>query len=127
MNKSLRVPDYLGHILDAIAKISEYLDGMDWPAFSANSRTQDAVVRNLEIIGEAGRKIGSADPGFMERHPDFPLARAIGMRNALAHGYLDVKLDVVWKTAKSDLPALALQVAELLTRLGEQGKQGEQP
>ncbi len=115
MNKTRLIPDYLEHIREAIARVSDYLSGMDWEAFSKSRVTQDATVRNLEIIGEAARNILRADPKFAERHPDFPLGKAIGMRNILAHGYFEVKLDIVWKTIKEDLPDLAQKVENLLS------------
>jgi len=117
MRKELRIPDYLGHMIEAIARISSYVDGMDWNAFSASPLIQDATIRNLEIIGEAARNVLRADPEFAERYPDFPLGRAIGMRNTLAHGYFDVKLDIVWRTVQEDLPDLAGKVGDLLSLL----------
>ena len=118
MSKALRIPDYLGHINKAIARIRSYVAGMDWAAFVASPLTQDATLRNLEIIGEAARKLPRADPQFSATHPDFPLGRAIGMRNTLAHGYFAVKLEILWQTIEEDLPALAAKVEKLLVRIG---------
>jgi uncharacterized protein with HEPN domain len=70
----------------------------------------------LRIIGEAARNILRADPAFAASHPTLPLGRAIGMRNALSHGYFEVKLDRVWKTIKEDLPDLNAKVVEALSR-----------
>jgi uncharacterized protein with HEPN domain len=120
MKRELRIPDYLEHMRDAIAKILRYIQGMDWETFATDSLTQDATIRNFEVLGEVARDILRADPKFTERYPDFPLGNAIGMRNTLAHGYLDVKLDVVWKTAREDLPGLALKVSQILTALNAQ-------
>ena len=117
MNKNFRVPDYLDHMIEAIARISTYVQGMDWPTFSANRLAQDATIRNLEIIGEAARNVLRLDPKFAERYPDFPLGRAIGMRNSLAHGYIDVKLEIVWETVQEDIPDLARKVEDLLSKL----------
>ena len=67
---------------------------------------QDAVRRNLEIIGEASRNIETRCPTFAAQHPDLPLSFAWQMRNVLAHGYFKVDLALVWQTVQRDLPAL---------------------
>jgi uncharacterized protein with HEPN domain len=71
---------------------------------------QDAVIRNLEVIGEASRNIERRYPEFAEAHPELPLASAYEMRNALAHGYFKVDLTIVWKTLENDLPELQAQM-----------------
>jgi uncharacterized protein with HEPN domain len=78
---------------------------------------QDAVIRNFEIIGEASRNVERADPDFADAHPEIPLAFAYEMRNALAHGYFTVDLEVVWKTIQLDLPGLAAQIRRLIKGL----------
>lgn len=127
MKKELRIPDYLDHMSEAIARIAKYVSAMDWEAFSADRLTQDATIRNLEIVGEAARNILRADPKFIERYPDFPLGKAIGMRNTLAHGYFDVKLDVDWRTVQEELPDLGLKVERWLSQAhGSQSKSGRE-
>jgi uncharacterized protein with HEPN domain len=64
MKKALRVPDYLGHILEAIERIEEYVSDMDELAFLSSKLTQDAVIRNIEIVGEASNNILRVDPVF---------------------------------------------------------------
>ncbi len=76
--------------------------------------TQDAVIRNLEVIGEASRNIERHFPEFAKTHPELPLASAYEMRNALAHGYFSVDLGIVWKTIENDLPNLHGQTQTLL-------------
>lgn len=76
---------------------------------------QDAVIRNLEIIGEACRNIERSDPDFLVRHPEFPLRVAIEMRNVLAHGYFSVDLEIVWRTVHTNLPDLKAQVLQIAT------------
>ena len=117
MSKRLRIPDYLGHIDEAISKIGRYVGGMDWETFSADTLRQDATIRNLEIIGEAARTILSADPKFIEKYPEFELGEAVGMRNVLIHGYHAVQLDYVWDTVQNDLPDLKQRIGKLLLRL----------
>lgn len=107
---SHRVEDYLGHILDAIGRIATYTAGMDEGAFRENVLVQDAVIRNLEIIGEASRKINEQDPTFSAAHPELPLAQAYQMRNAISHGYFSVDLEIVWRTLQRDLPSLEAQI-----------------
>ena len=74
---------------------------------------QDAVIRNLEIIGEASRNIERVAPQFVAAHPELPLTYAYEMRNVLAHGYYKVNLAFVW-TIKRDLPMLQVEVAKAL-------------
>ncbi len=66
---AVRLPDYLGHILEAIARIERYTAGLDGAAFAQNSLVQDAVIRNFEIIGEASRNISKRYPDFAATHP----------------------------------------------------------
>lgn len=108
--------DCLAHILEAIERIDRYTKGMGESAFLGASIVQDAVVRNFEIIGEASNNV--------EKHPEFavvrqelPLAFACQIRNAVAHGYLKVDLEIVWKTINSDLPGLRRQVQQALENL----------
>lgn len=101
-----RLADYLAHILEAIERIVSYTEDMDEVAFLNNALVQDAVIRNLEIIGEASHKIGKAYPEFAEAHPELPLSSAYQMRNAIAHGYFKVDFEIVWKTIQRDLPDL---------------------
>ena len=75
---------------------------------------QDAVIRNLEIIGEASRNIEQRYPEFAGAHPELPLASAYEMRNVLAHGYFKVDLTVVWKTLEGDLPELQAQTRAVI-------------
>lgn len=78
---------------------------------------QDAVIRNFEIIGEASHNIESHYPEFAAVHPELPLAFAYQMRNAVAHGYFKVDLEIVWKTVQNDLSGLYSQVKRVLEDL----------
>lgn len=111
----LRVTDYLQHILEAISHIQEYTAGMNVDGFMADRKTSDAVIRNLEIIGEACNNIAKNHPGFAAQHASVPWGFAYEMRNALAHGYFTVDLGIVWQTIQNDLPVLQKQVAALRT------------
>lgn len=108
-----RLPDYLGHILEAIERIGRYTDDIDENTFLQDEMAQDAVIRNLEIIGEASHNIERDYPEFAAAHPELPLAFAYQMRNAVAHGYFKVDLEIVWKTLQNDLTGLHAQVQEI--------------
>lgn len=75
---------------------------------------QDAVIRNIEIIGEASNNIQKHFTEFAELHPELPLAFAYEMRNAVAHGYFKVDFEIVWKTIQNDLPELSQQTKAVL-------------
>ena len=107
-----RLGDYLAHVLEAIDRIERYTAGMNEATFLQDALVQDAVIRNLEIIGEASRNIEKRHPEFAARHPELPLAFAYQMRNAIAHGYFKVDLEIVWRTVRNDLPTLHRQVEE---------------
>jgi uncharacterized protein with HEPN domain len=117
-----RLSDYLAHILEAIARIDRYTEDMDEVAFLENQMAQDAVIRNFEIIGEASNNIEKHFPEFATAHPELPLAFAYQMRNAVAHGYFKVDLEIVWQTIHSDLPGLYQQIQELARDLPEDDK-----
>ncbi len=108
---------FLGHILEAIDRISRYSEKMDEAAFLGNQMAQDAVIRNLEIIGEASHSIEVHFPEFAASHQELPLSFAYQMRNAVAHGYFKVDLEIVWKTIEDDLPQLEVLVGEVIVSL----------
>jgi len=109
-----RVSAYLGHIQQAIERIHRYIEDMDEVSFFKDEMTQDAVIRNLEIVGEACRNLERSDPDFAKAHPELPLAFAYEMRNALAHGYFKVDLAIVWRTIESDLPDLYERIGAII-------------
>jgi uncharacterized protein with HEPN domain len=122
-----RLPDYLGHILEAIERIQHYVDAMDEVGFLRSKLVQDAVIRNLEVIGEASRNIERAHPDFAAAHPELPLALANDMRNALPHRYFKVDLGIVWTTIQGNLPDLYAQVQDALASLCNQDIEGTKP
>lgn len=119
MKDAPRVGDYLEHIREAIERIFRYVEDLDEIAFARNELVQDAVIRNFEVIGEASRNIERADPAFVARRPDMEFANARAMRNAIAHGYYKVDLDIVWRTVEKHLAVLHQQVVEALEQSGE--------
>lgn len=105
---------YLLHVRDAIGRILSYTtEGKQ--AFLADGKTQDAVVRNLEVIGEAAKRI-SGD--LKSRHADIPWKRMAGMRDKMIHEYFGVDLEIVWAAVERDLPALRVSVNTILKSLG---------
>ena len=98
MTKALRVADYLVHILKAIERIDRYTADMDGLAFLNSELVQDAVIRNIEIIGEASNNIQRVDPAFAAQHDHIPWLVLYTMRNRVSHGYDKVDLEIVWKT-----------------------------
>jgi uncharacterized protein with HEPN domain len=116
-----RLADYLAHIAQAIERIAAYTRGVDEAGFMSNTLVQDAVIRNIEIIGEASRNIEQRFPVFAAAHPALPLAIAYQMRNAVAHGYFKIDFEIVWKTLERDLPPLLAQVRTLLAQLHGSG------
>ena len=100
----LRLQDYLDHITQAIERINTYTTGIGKEGWLANTLVQDAVIRNMEIIGEAAHNVQTFHPVFAQQHANFPWDDAYWMRNVLSHGYFQVDLDIVWKTITSELP-----------------------
>ncbi len=83
---------------------------MNYEDFLSDHKTQDAVVRNIEIIGEAARSL-PAD--FTERHTEVPWGEIVAMRNVIVHQYFGILPDVVWDVIKNELPALQSQIAQV--------------
>lgn len=94
---------YIEHIIHSIERIQSYIIGLDQIAFTNNLVTQDAVVRQLEIIGEATKRVSKE---FRSKHPDIPWSDMSGMRDVLIHDYIDVDFNIVWKTASESIPNL---------------------
>jgi uncharacterized protein with HEPN domain len=113
MNKARRVPDYIGHILQAMARIERHVAGIDLHGFTASELIQDAVIRNLEVVGEAANNIQRVDPEFTAAHPEVPWAVMYAMRSRLSHGYDTIDLAVVWKVVERDLPILHEKIRTL--------------
>lgn len=110
MTAEARLADYLDHILRAIERIERYTAAMDEAAFLASELVQDAVLRNIEILGEAANKVLGSSPEFAVRHGDIPWQVMYTMRNRVSHGYDKVDLGIVWNTLKHNLPDLYRRV-----------------
>jgi uncharacterized protein with HEPN domain len=104
---------YLRHIIDSIEKIERYAT-VQKESFLVETHWQDAIIRNLEIIGEATKRIGTP---LKSRHPDVPWRVIAGLRDVLIHDYMGVDLETVWNVAQNDIPALKVQIREILDGL----------
>jgi len=101
---------YIEHILDCIRKINEFSNGLTFKEFKTNEMVQDAIIRNIEIIGEASKKISK---DIKQTYYKVPWKEIAGMRDKLIHDYLGVDVSVVWKTIKEDIPALERSIREI--------------
>ena len=102
---------YLDDILEAIAQIQEYTTGLDYAMFTQDRKTQDAVVRNLEIVGEAAGRLPESLKAIVA---DIEWRKIIGLRNILAHQYIGVSLPIVWDVVQKKLGPLEAVCRELL-------------
>lgn len=106
---------YLQHVRDAITDIMTYAKAGE-DAFLADTMRQDAILRKLEVIGEAVKRIST---GTRDLRPDVSWKLVAGMRDRLIHHYFGVDLDLVWNAVRREVPVLAEAVTDLLARLPE--------
>ncbi|MBA3019382.1 MAG: DUF86 domain-containing protein [Desulfobacteraceae bacterium] len=99
------------HILDEANEASKYAEGISFDEFVEDGKTVRAIIRSIEVIGEAASKISIE---FREEHPDVPWQKIIGMRNRLIHVYFDIDYNVIWQTVKENLPPLIEQLQSIL-------------
>lgn len=109
----LRLSDSLAHMREAVERIQRYVEDLAEPVFLSDAKTQDAVVRNFEILGEAARNVERHHADFAAAHPEVPWSLICTMRNRLAHGYFQVDYELLWKTIHAELPDLQRALGQL--------------
>jgi uncharacterized protein with HEPN domain len=102
---------FLEDIIESIEKIEIYIRELTYNAFIEDSKTVDAVVRNLEIIGEASKRIPD---NIKENLKEVPWHRMTGLRNIIAHEYFGIDLNIIWKIIKENLPEVKPSLKKLL-------------
>ncbi len=108
---------YIQDMLEFGEKILSYTDGLNQDAFIADGLTDDATLRNIQLIGEAATHI---PPDVRESYPDVPWRTIVGTRNRLAHSYLHVSDSVIWSIIQDAIPNLLLQLRTLLDSTGQE-------
>jgi uncharacterized protein with HEPN domain len=99
---------FVADMQEAIEKIASYVDAMTFTDFQSDTRTVDAVVHNLLVIGEAARCLPAS---VKENHPDIDWIAINGLRNRIAHEYFGLSLSVIWEIVQTDLPRLQQQLS----------------
>ena len=105
---------YIGDVRESIVKIEKYIKGLDFNTFVKDTKTIDAVVRNLSIIGEAVKNFPDE---LKSKHPKVAWKEIVGIRNKAMHEYFGVDEDILWKTIKEDLPPFKKQISKILKSL----------
>ena len=103
---------YIQHILEAVDLIELYVGQRDWESFVQDRKTHDACIRQIEIIGEASKRLSDACKNAI----DLPWKEIAGTRDFLIHNYAEVDLESLWKTIKTDLPVLQNRLKDFLNK-----------
>ena len=111
-NRDMRL--YLTDIWESIVTIEEYAEAVTEEEFYKSRQVQDAVVRRLEIIGEAVKNI---DEDFRDKYPDVPWKKIAGLRDVVAHEYFGVKFERIWEVVVKDIPGLKKKMLRIMENL----------
>ncbi|MGQ0543183.1 MAG: HepT-like ribonuclease domain-containing protein [Blastocatellia bacterium] len=107
---------YLYDIIECCDRVADYVNGVREEDYQVNPMLQDALVRNIEVVGEAVKNLSSE---ITDAYPNIAWSQIARMRDKIAHHYFRINLDVVWKTATEDLPNLRPQIAAIYESIGE--------
>lgn len=107
---------YLYDIIECWDRVVRYINGVREEDYQVNSMLQNALVRNIEVVGEAVKNLS---PELTGAHPNIAWSQIARMRDKIAHHYFRINLDVVWKTATDDLPVLRPQIAAIYENIEE--------
>jgi len=127
MKSTLRLADYLEHMQQAAADAIGFVENMDKTTFIGDRRTQQAVVFNLVILGEAAGNVLAGHAAFAERHAEVPWRSIRATRNRMAHGYFDINFDVIWDTVQTGLPQLQSLLPAVVEAAKRDAAQGGPP
>ena len=104
---------YIKHIRDAIDLILDYTKELNKTSFSSKEVVQDAVIRRIQVIGEAVKNVSTI---FREKYTEIPWKKISGMRDKIIHGYFNVDIDIVWKVIVKDIPILKKNIEEIIKK-----------
>ena len=104
---------YIKHIRDAIELILDYTKELNESDFNAKVIVQDAVIRRIQVIGEAVKNVSTA---FREKNSEIPWTKIAGMRDKIIHGYFNVDIDIVWEVIVKDIPTFKKKIMEIIKK-----------
>jgi uncharacterized protein with HEPN domain len=117
------ITEYLSDILEAIKRIQDYISGMDYQTLLKDLKTRDAVIRNLEVIGEAAKNIND---DFREQNPGVPWKEMSGLRDKLIHHYFGVNFEIVWTIIHDELPGTQENIEIILDEISQETESDQQ-
>lgn len=114
---------FLNDIIEAINRIEDYTESMDFLEFEKNNLVVDAVIRNLEVIGEASKYIPEE---IRIKHPELPWTSIVGLKNIAIHKYFKIDLNIIWNILKRDIPETKKTITKILKGLESQNNQNKE-